>query len=166
MQEKFGHKNLHQIPRIQKIVVNCMAKECISNNKALDKIKGELASITGQRPVVARARKSIASFKIRKGMPLGAFVTLRDERMYEFLERLIAISLPRVRDFRGVNPKGFDRDGNYTLGLKEQIIFPEINYDKIDKVRGLNISIVTTAKTHQEGLELLKFFGMPFKGSK
>ena len=163
MQEKFGYKNVNQIPKLEKIVVNCVTKDCVSNNKTVGSVKADLAAITGQQPVPARAKKSIASFKIRQGMVLGACVTLRGKRMYEFLERLIDISLPRVRDFRGVSPKGFDGGGNYTLGLKEQIIFPEINYDKIDKVRGLGISIVTTAKTDEEGRELLGLFGMPFR---
>ena len=163
MHEKFGYKNVNQIPKLEKIVVNCVTKDCVSNNKTVVSVKADLAAITGQQPVPARAKKSIASFKIRQGMVLGACVTLRGKRMYEFLERLIDISLPRVRDFRGISPKGFDGGGNYTLGLKEQIIFPEINYDKIDKVRGLGISIVTTAKTDEEGRELLGLFGMPFR---
>lgn len=160
---KFGYSNVHMIPKIEKIVVNCVTKDAVSNSKVVDSIVNDLAAITGQKPVVARAKTSIASFKVRQGMPLGASVTLRGEKMYEFLDRLISISLPRVRDFRGVSSKGFDGKGNYTLGLKEQIIFPEINYDKIDKIRGLGISIVTTANTNDEGRELLTLIGMPFR---
>jgi large subunit ribosomal protein L5 len=161
--KKYGYKNIHQIPKIEKVVVNCVTKDAVSNSKVVDSIVNDLAAITGQKPVVARAKTSIASFKVRQGMPLGASVTLRGEKMYEFLDRLISISLPRVRDFRGVSSKGFDGKGNYTLGLKEQIIFPEINYDKIDRVRGLGISIVTTANTNDEGRELLTLIGMPFR---
>jgi large subunit ribosomal protein L5 len=163
MVKKFGYANIHMIPKIEKIVVNCVTKDAVSNSKVVDTIVNDLGLITGQRPVVARAKTSIASFKVREGMPLGASVTLRGEKMYEFLDRLISISLPRVRDFRGVSSKGFDGKGNYTLGLKEQIIFPEINYDKIDKIRGLGISIVTTAHTNDEGRELLTLIGMPFR---
>lgn len=161
--KKFGYDNVHRIPKIEKIVVNCVTKDAVSNSKVVDSIVNDLAAITGQKPVVARAKTSIASFKVREGMPLGASVTLRGEKMYEFLDRLISISLPRVRDFRGVSSKGFDGKGNYTLGLKEQIIFPEINYDKVDKIRGLGISIVTTAQTNDEGRELLTLIGMPFR---
>jgi large subunit ribosomal protein L5 len=161
--KKFGYTNVHMIPKIEKIVVNCVTKDAVSNSKVVDSIVNDLAAITGQKPVVARAKTSIASFKVREGMPLGASVTLRGEKMYEFLDRLISISLPRVRDFRGVSNKGFDGKGNYTLGLKEQIIFPEINYDKIDKIRGLGISIVTSAETNDEGRELLTLIGMPFR---
>jgi large subunit ribosomal protein L5 len=161
--KKYGYKNVHQIPKIEKVVVNCVTKDAVSNSKVVDSIVTDLAAITGQKPVIARAKTSIASFKVRQGMPLGASVTLRGEKMYEFLDRLISISLPRVRDFRGVSSKGFDGKGNYTLGLKEQIIFPEINYDKIDRVRGLGISIVTTANTNDEGRELLTLIGMPFR---
>ena len=163
MVKKFGYDNVHMIPKIEKIVVNCVTKDAVSNSKVVDSIVNDLAAITGQKPVVARAKTSIASFKVREGMPLGASVTLRGKKMYEFLDRLISISLPRVRDFRGVSSKGFDGKGNYTLGLKEQIIFPEINYDKIDKIRGLGISIVTTASTNDEGRELLTLIGMPFR---
>ena len=161
--KKYGYKNVHQIPKIEKVVVNCVTKDAVSNSKVVDSIVTDLAAITGQKPVIARAKTSIASFKVRQGMPLGASVTLRGEKMYEFLDRLISISLPRVRDFRGVSSKGFDGKGNYTLGLKEQIIFPEINYDKIDKVRGMGISIVTTATNNEEGRELLTLLGVPFK---
>jgi large subunit ribosomal protein L5 len=163
LMEKFGYKNVHQVPKLEKIVVNCVTKDCVSNGKMVDSIVADLAVITGQKPVVARAKKSVATFKLREGMAIGAFVTLRDRQMYEFLDRLINISLPRVRDFRGISPKAFDGRGNYVLGIKEQIVFPEINYDKIDKVRGLGISIVTTAKNNEEGKELLALFGMPFK---
>ena len=163
MKDKFGYKNVNQIPKLEKIVVNCVTKDCVLNSKVVDSIKADLAAITGQKAVTAKAKKSIATFKVREGQALGAAVTLRGDQMYEFLERLIHISLPRVRDFRGVSSKAFDGRGNYTLGLKEQIIFPEINYDKIDKVRGLGISIVTTANTNEEGRELLTMFGMPFK---
>lgn len=162
MTKKFGYKNVHMVPKLEKIVVNCVTRDAVTNAKVIEGIMEDLASITGQKPVVARAKKSIATFKVREGMPLGAFVTLRGERMYEFLDRLVTISLPRVRDFRGVSPKAFDGRGNYTLGVKEQIMFPEINYDKIDKVRGLGISIITTAKNNDEGRELLSLFGMPF----
>ena len=163
MQDKFGYKNVQMVPKIQKIVINMVNKDAVTNSKIVDSILDELSAITGQKAVTAKAKKSIANFKIREGLGLGGFVTLRGERMYEFLDRLISISLPRVRDFRGVSPKGFDGRGNYTLGLKEQIMFPEINYDKIDKVRGLAVSIVTTAKNNDEGRELLNSFGMPFR---
>ncbi|AYF45884.1 MULTISPECIES: 50S ribosomal protein L5 [Halobacteriovorax] len=162
MTEKFGYKNVNQIPKLEKIVVNCCTRDAVTNSKVVQSIVKDLGTITGQKPVVAKARKSVAGFKVREGMPLGANVTLRGERMYEFLDRLVNITLPRVRDFRGVSSKGFDGQGNYTLGLKEQIIFPEISYDQIDKVRGLGISIVTTAGNNEEGRELLNLFGMPF----
>ncbi len=163
LRAKFGYTNVHRVPKIEKIVVNCCSKDAVVNGKVVDAIMADIGAITGQKPVVARAKKSIASFKVRQGMPLGASVTLRGEKMYEFLDRLISISLPRVRDFRGVSSKGFDGKGNYTLGLKEQIIFSEINYDKVDKVRGMGISIVTTAQTNEEGRELLNLLGMPFR---
>ncbi|MCO4794330.1 MAG: 50S ribosomal protein L5 [Bacteriovoracaceae bacterium] len=163
LNEKFKFKNVNEVPKIEKIVVNCCSSDCVVNAKIVDSIVGDLSAITGQKPVVARARKSIATFKLREGMPIGAAVTLRGEKMYEFLERLVHVTLPRVRDFRGISSKAFDGKGNYTLGIKEQIIFPEINYDKVDKVRGLGISIVTTAKNNEEGRELLAQFGMPFK---
>lgn len=162
MTEKFGYKNVNQIPKLEKIVVNCCTRDAVTNSKVVQSIVKDLGTITGQKPVVAKARKSVAGFKVREGMPLGANVTLRGDRMYEFLDRLVNITLPRVRDFRGVSSKGFDGQGNYTLGLKEQIIFPEISYDQIDKVRGLGISIVTTAGNNEEGRELLNLFGMPF----
>ena len=163
LQEKFGYKNVNLIPKVEKVVVNCVTRDVVQNAKMADNIIDDLSVITGQKAVVARAKKSIASFKVREGQALGAFVTLRGNQMYEFLERLFNVSLPRVRDFRGLSPKAFDGTGNYTLGLKEQIIFPEINYDKIDKVRGLGISFVTTAKNNEEGRELLRLLGMPFK---
>lgn len=163
MQKEFEYKNVNQIPRLEKIVVNCVTKDCVQNGKMVESIASDLTAITGQKAVTVRAKKSIASFKLREGQALGCAVTLRGERMYDFLDRLISITLPRVKDFRGVNKNAFDGKGNYTLGLKEQIVFPEINYDKIDKIRGLGISFVTTAKTNDEGRALLREFGMPFK---
>lgn len=163
MQEKFGYKNVNQIPKLEKIVVNSCSRDCLQNGKVVDAMVDELTQITGQKAVVAKARKSVASFKLREGQALGATVTLRGEKMYEFLDRLVSVTIPRIRDFRGISPKAFDGKGNYSLGLKEQIIFPEINYDKIDKVRGLGISIVTTANNNEEGRELLTLFGMPFR---
>ena len=160
---KYEYTNPHLIPKLEKIVINCVTKDCVTNSKTVDSIMADLELIAGQKPVVAKAKKSIAGFKLREGQALGANVTLRGERMYEFLDRLVSITLPRVRDFRGVNKKAFDGRGNYTLGLKEQIIFPEINYDKIDKVRGIGISFVTTAINDEEGRELLTQFGMPFQ---
>lgn len=163
MMDKYSYKNVHQIPKLEKIVINCVTRDAVSNGKIVDNIMSDLALISGQKPVVARAKNSIASFKLREGQALGASVTLRGKTMFEFLDRLISFSLPRVKDFRGLSPKAFDGKGNYTLGMKEQIIFPEINYDKIDKVRGLGISFVTTASSNEEGRDLLKFFGMPFR---
>ncbi|HLE12071.1 MAG: 50S ribosomal protein L5 [Bdellovibrionales bacterium RIFOXYD12_FULL_39_22] len=163
MMAKYKYDNVNMVPKVQKIVVNCTTKDCVVNGKIVNNIMDDLAAITGQKPVVAKSKKSIAQFKLRTGQAIGAFVTLRGERMYEFLDRLISLSLPRVRDFRGVDPKCFDGRGNYTLGLKEQIIFPEIDYDKIDKVRGLGISIITTATNNEEGRELLTQMGMPFR---
>lgn len=163
MMDKYKYANVHQIPKLEKIIVNSVTREAVSNGKIVDSIVEDLGAITGQKPVVSRAKKSIASFKLRQGQALGAFVTLRGDNMYEFLDRLINLSLPRVRDFRGISPKGFDGKGNYTMGLKEQIIFPEINYDKIDKIRGMGISFVTTATNNEEGRDLLKQFGMPFR---
>ncbi|HEY7034272.1 MAG TPA: 50S ribosomal protein L5 [Thermomicrobiales bacterium] len=159
---EFGYKNVMQVPKIEKIVLNIGLGEAIQNAKAIDAAVGDLSTITGQKPVVTRAKKSIAAFKLRAGMPIGAMVTLRGPRMYEFLDRLVSTALPRIRDFRGVSPNAFDGRGNYTLGLREQIVFPEIDYDKIDKTRGLELSIVTTAKTDQEGRRLLALLGMPF----
>jgi large subunit ribosomal protein L5 len=158
----FGYKNKLQVPRLEKIVVNVCLAEALQNPKVLDTAAEELASITGQRPVITKAKKSIAAFKLRQGQKIGAMVTLRKQRMYEFLNRLCNVALPRVRDFRGVSGRSFDGQGNYSLGVTEQIIFPEINYDKIDKIRGMNITIVTTAATDEEGKALLKYFGMPF----
>jgi large subunit ribosomal protein L5 len=162
LQKELGFTNIHQVPRLEKIVINRGLGEASQNAKALESSIAEISAITGQRPVITRAKKAIASFKIRKGMPVGLMVTLRRERMYAFLDRLINIALPRIRDFRGVSPKAFDGRGNYTLGIREQLIFPEINYDSVDQLRGMDISIVTTAKTDEEGRALLKAFGMPF----
>jgi large subunit ribosomal protein L5 len=161
--KEFDIKNPMAIPRIEKIVVNMGIGEAISNAKILDTAVEELRSITGQKPVVTKAKKSIASFKLRQGMNIGTMVTLRGERMYEFLDRLISVALPRVRDFRGVSAKAFDGRGNYTLGVREQLIFPEIDFNKVDKTRGMNISIVTTAKTDEQSRALLKALGMPFR---
>ena len=161
--EKFNYTSIMQAPKISKIVINIGAGDAVQNPKVLDDAVNELAQITGQKPLITKAKKSIASFKLREGMPIGCKVTLRGEKMYEFFDRLITIALPRVRDFRGVNPKGFDGRGNYTLGVKEQLIFPEIDYDKVSKIRGMDIVIVTTAKSDQEAHELLKQFGMPFR---
>ncbi|MFT6631732.1 MAG: large subunit ribosomal protein L5 [Bacteriovoracaceae bacterium] len=163
MMDKYNYKNVHQIPALEKIVINCVTKDAVTNGKIVESIVSDLAIISGQKPVIARAKNSIASFKLREGQALGASVTLRGARMYEFLDRLICFSLPRVKDFRGLNPKAFDGKGNYSLGIKEQIMFPEINYDKIDNVRGMGISFVTTAGNNEEGRDLLKMFGMPFK---
>jgi len=163
LMETFQYKNIMQVPKIEKIVLNMGLGEAIHNIKILDSASEELAAISGQKPVVRRAKKSIAAFKLREGMPVGCMVTLRGKRMYDFLDKLINITLPRVRDFRGISGKAMDGNGNYTLGIVEQIIFPEIDYDKIDKIKGLNISIVTSAKTDKEGKELLKLLGMPFK---
>ncbi len=163
LKKEFNYKSGMQVPRLQKILVNMGLGEAVQNIKVLDSATNELMVITGQKPVSTKARKSIANFKLRKGMPIGAMVTLRANRMYEFFDRLVNVSLPRVRDFRGVSGKSFDGRGNYSLGIKEQIIFPEIDYDKIDKIKGLNINIVTTAKTDEEGKALLKLLGMPFR---
>jgi large subunit ribosomal protein L5 len=161
--KEFGYKNVMAVPKVQKVVVNMGLGEATSNAKLVDVGADELARITGQRPVTRRAKKSIAAFKVRKGMPIATMVTLRGERMWEFLDRLTAIALPRVRDFKGVSPKGFDGRGNYTLGLKDQLLFPEIDYMKVDKARGMNVSVVTTAKTDEEARKLLQFIGMPFR---
>jgi len=161
--KEFGYSNVMAIPKIEKIVVNMGLGEATQNAKIVDTGADELGRITGQKPVITRAKKSIAQFKVRKGMPIGTMVTLRGERMWEFLDRLIAVALPRVRDFRGVSPKGFDGRGNYTLGLKDQLLFPEIDYMKVDKARGMNISVVTTAKTDEESRKLLQLLGMPFR---
>lgn len=161
--EKYGYKNVMQVPKLEKIVLNMGLGEAIHNIKLLDSAVEELQAIAGQRPVITRAKKSIAAFKLRTGMPIGCMVTLRHDRMYDFLHKLVNIALPRVRDFRGVSGKAMDGQGNYSLGIKEQIIFPEIDYDKIDKIKGMNIAIVTTAKTDEEGKELLRLMGMPFR---
>jgi large subunit ribosomal protein L5 len=163
LQAKFNYTSVMEVPKLEKIVLNIGAGDATQNPKVLDDAVSELAQISGQKPVITRAKKSIANFKLREDMPIGCKVTLRGVRMYEFLDKLVTIALPRVRDFRGVNPKGFDGRGNYTLGVKEQLIFPEINYDKVNKVRGLDVVIVTTANTDQEAYELLKLFGMPFR---
>jgi large subunit ribosomal protein L5 len=162
MTEKFGYKNALEIPRIEKIVLNMGVGEATQDKKRVDQAASEMELIAGQKPVVTKAKKSIAQFKLREGMPIGVKVTLRRERMYEFLDRFITIALPRVRDFRGLNPKSFDGRGNYACGIKEQIIFPEINYDRIDKVRGMDVIVTTTAKTDDEARELLRLFGFPF----
>lgn len=163
LMKDFGYKSVMQVPKIEKIVVNMGLGEALQNIKILDNASKEIATITGQKPVITRARKSIASFKLREGNPIGCMVTLRREKMYEFLDRLVNATLPRVRDFRGVSPNAFDGRGNYSIGIKEEIIFPEINYDKIDKIKGLNVTIVTSAETDEEGKALLTYLGMPFR---
>lgn len=163
LMEKYGYRSTMEIPKVEKIVINIGVGEAVSNPKTLDEAIEELTAITGQKPVTTKAKKSIAGFKLREGMPIGAKVTLRGERMYQFLDKLMNISLPRVRDFRGISANSFDGRGNYTLGVKEQLIFPEIDYDKVKKTRGMDIVIVTTAKTDEEGRELLTQLGMPFK---
>jgi large subunit ribosomal protein L5 len=163
LMDQFKYENIHQVPKIVKVTVNRGLGEASQNAKALESSLNELALITGQRPVVTRAKKAIAGFKIRQGMPVGVAVTLRSDRMYSFLNRLINLALPRIRDFRGISPKSFDGRGNYTLGLREQLIFPEIDYDGIDQIRGMDITIVTTANTDEEGRALLKALGMPFR---
>ncbi len=163
MMDKFGYRNVMEVPRLEKVVINVGLGEAIQNPKAIDAAIEDIRAITGQQPVVTRAKKSVAAFKVREGMRIGVKVTLRGSRMYDFVDRLINVALPRVRDFRGISPRAFDGRGNYTLGLKEQLIFPEINYDKIDKVRGMDITLVTTAKNDEEARELLKLIGMPFK---
>ncbi|NLM25749.1 MAG: 50S ribosomal protein L5 [Firmicutes bacterium] len=163
LKERFNYANVMQVPKIEKVVVNIGVGEAVGDPKALEAAVRDLETITGQKAVITRAKKSIAAFKLRAGMAIGCKVTLRDDRMYEFLDRLISISLPRVRDFRGLNPKSFDGHGNYSFGVTEQLIFPEIDYDQIDKVRGLEVTITTTAKTDEEGFELLKQLGIPFR---
>ena len=163
LKKEYGYTNVMAIPKVQKVVVNMGLGEATGNAKIVDTGADELGRITGQKPVVTRAKKSIAQFKVRQGMPIGTMVTLRGERMWEFLDRLISVALPRVRDFRGVSPRGFDGRGNYTLGLKDQLLFPEIDYMKVDKARGMNISVVTTAKTDEESRKLLQLLGMPFR---
>ena len=160
---KFQYESVMQIPKLDKIVINVGAGEAKDNAKVIDSISGDLAKITGQKPIVCRAKKSVANFKLREGMPIGVKVTLRGEKMWEFMDRLFNVALPRVRDFRGINPNSFDGRGNYSIGIKEQLIFPEIEYDKIDKVRGMDVCFVTTANTDEEGRELLKLMGAPFE---
>lgn len=160
--KRFGYKSPMAVPRLSKIIVNMGLGDAVADAKVLDRAVEEVGLITGQKPVITRARKSIAGFKLRAGMPIGCMATLRKQRMYEFFERLLSIALPRVRDFKGISPKAFDGRGNYSLGIREQIIFPEIDYDKVDKLRGLSVSVVTTAKTDEEGYQLLKELGMPF----
>lgn len=163
LMERFGYKNIMQVPRLEKIVLNAGVGEATQNPSSLDGAMADLAAITGQKPAIRRARKSISNFKLRKGMAIGCKVTLRGDRMYEFLDRMITFALPRVRDFQGLSTRSFDGRGNYTLGIREQIVFPEIDYDKIDKVRGFNVTIVTTARTDEEAYVLLKALGMPFR---
>lgn len=163
LMKDFNYRNIMEVPKLEKIVINMGLGEAIQNVKILDSAVTELSAISGQKPVITKAKKSIAGFKLRQGMPIGCAVTLRREKMYEFLDRLINVSLPRVRDFKGISGKGFDGKGNYSLGIKEQLIFPEIDYDKIDKIKGLNITIVTSAKNDEEGKALLKLMGMPFR---
>lgn len=163
LMEQFEYKNIHQVPKLIKVTVNRGLGEAATNAKSLEASLSEIATITGQKPVVTRAKKAIAGFKIRQGMPIGLMVTLRGERMYAFVDRLINLALPRIRDFRGISPRSFDGRGNYTLGVREQLIFPEVDYDSIDQIRGMDISIITTAKNDQEGRALLKAMGMPFR---
>lgn len=165
LREQFNYQNVHQVPKVLKITVNRGLGEAAQNAKAMENSLNEIAVITGQRPIVTRAKKAIAGFKIRQGMPVGIVVTLRRDRMYAFLDRLVNLALPRIRDFRGVSPKSFDGRGNYTLGVREQLIFPEVSYDSIDQIRGMDISIITTANTDEEGRALLKALGMPFRES-
>ncbi|SPF38124.1 50S ribosomal subunit protein L5 [Candidatus Desulfosporosinus infrequens] len=163
LQQKFAYTNVMQIPKVDKIVINMGVGEAVQNSKAIDSAVGDLMKITGQKPIVTKAKKSIAAFKLREGMAIGCKVTLRGQRMYEFMDRLLNVALPRVRDFRGVSAKAFDGRGNYTLGIKEQLIFPEMEYDKIDKLRGMDVVFVTTAKSDEEARELLRGFGMPYR---
>lgn len=163
LMKKFGYKSVMEIPKLEKVVINVGAGEAKDNSKVIDAIMGDLAKITGQKPIVCRARKSVANFKVREGMKIGCKVTLRADKMYEFIDRLFNVALPRVRDFRGINPNSFDGRGNYNMGLKEQLIFPEIDFDKIDRTRGMDICFVTTAKTDEESKELLSLMGAPFK---
>ena len=163
LMEKFGYSNIMEVPRLQKITLNMGLGEAVADKKVIEKAVDDMSKVAGQKPIVTKARKSVASFKIRDDYPIGCKVTLRRERMYEFFDRLITVSLPRVRDFRGVSPKSFDGKGNYNLGVKEQIIFPEINYDQIDAIRGMDIAVTTTARTDEEGMALLQAFGFPFR---
>ena len=162
MQEQFSYKNVNMVPRIEKVVINVGVGDAVQNSKALESVVSEIAQISGQKPIITKAKKSISTYKLREGMPIGVKVTLRGERMYEFIDRLINTALPRVRDFKGISNNGFDGRGNYTLGIKEQLIFPEIEYDKVEKMRGMNISFITTAKSDEEAKELLVKFGTPF----
>ena len=164
LKEKYGYKNIHQVPKLVKVVLNMGVGEASHNSKIAETIEGQLTKIAGQKCVVTKAKKSIASYKLREGMPVGAMATLRGDRMYDFIQKLICVVLPRIRDFRGVSPKSFDGRGNYTLGLKEQALFPEISYEEVDLVKGMNVSIITTAQTDDEARDLLKLLGMPFKG--
>ncbi len=166
MKEKFGYKNDHQVPKLVKVVLNMGVGEASHNSKIAEAIEAQLTKIAGQKAVVTKAKKSIASYKLREGMPVGAMATLRGERMYDFLQKLICVVLPRIRDFRGISAKSFDGRGNYTLGLKEQALFPEITYEEVDLVKGMNVSVITTAETDEEARELLRLLGMPFKGIK
>jgi large subunit ribosomal protein L5 len=165
LRKEHGYKNLYQVPRLEKIVLNMGLGEAIQNAKILDSAVGEIAAMTGQKPVITKAKKAIANFKLRKGLPIGAMVTLRGDRMYEFLDRLVNVALPRVRDFKGVSDKAFDGRGNYSLGIREQIIFPEVDIDKVDKVKGLTVNICTTAKSDAEGRSLLAALGVPFRAA-
>lgn len=162
LQQKFGYKNINEVPKIEKVVINMGLGDCKDNPKAMDAAVAELATVTGQKPIVTKAKKSVANFKVREGMNIGAKVTLRGERMYHFVDKLVNIALPRVRDFHGVSTKAFDGRGNYALGIREQLLFPEIEYDKVDKIRGMEMIFVTTAKTDEESRELLRLMGMPF----
>jgi large subunit ribosomal protein L5 len=162
LKQKFNYKNIMEVPKLEKVVINMGLSDARENPKAIDSASRDISTITGQKPIITKAKKSIAAFKLRKGMPIGAKVTLRGEKMYDFLDKLFNVALPRVRDFKGVSPDSFDGRGNYTLGVREQLIFPEIEYDKIDRIRGMDITIVTTAKTDEEARELLKNLGMPF----
>ena len=163
LMKDFGFKNVMQVPKLERIVVNMGLGEAVQNAKLIESAAEELKAITGRKPVITRAKKSIASFKLREGMPIGVMVTLRGEQMYDFLDRLVSIALPRTRDFKGISPKAFDGRGNYTLGIREQIVFPEINYDRIDRIKGMNVTLVTTAETDEQGRALLKSLGMPFR---
>ena len=163
LMKDFGFKNIMQVPKLERIVVNMGLGEAVQNAKLIESASEELKAITGRKPIITRAKKSIASFKLREGMPIGVMVTLRGEQMYDFLDRLVSIALPRTRDFKGISPKAFDGRGNYTLGIREQIVFPEINYDKIDRIKGMNVTLVTTAETDEQGCALLKSLGMPFR---
>ena len=162
MQEQFSYKNVNMVPKVEKVVINVGVGDAVQNSKALESVVSEIAQISGQKPIITKAKKSISTYKLREGMPIGVKVTLRGERMYEFIDRLINTALPRVRDFKGISNNGFDGRGNYTLGIKEQLIFPEIEYDKVEKMRGMNISFITTAKSDEEAKELLVKFGTPF----